>query len=154
MLEGADLWHWWRDNSAPGNPWKRGQQIVAGRAAYPASMIQSDFGGDGHGNFEVVAALRNDHGGVELWHLWHDNTDVDKPWQFGQRISEAGRLVCGPASLVQSDFGGGDHGNFEVVVPILGDDGVVELRHYWHDNRDVQLPWTKGQRVKIGRAHV
>lgn len=40
VLEGGDLWHWWHDNSAPGNPWKRGQRIIENLAAFPRSMIQ------------------------------------------------------------------------------------------------------------------
>ena len=147
VLEGSDLWHWWRDNSADGNPWKRGQQIVAGRARFPASLIQSDFGSGGHGNFEVVAALAGNGGASELWHLWHDNSDVNKPWAFGQRITEVGRQVVGPASLIQSDFRSDAHGNFEVIVPVVNDGGQVELRHYWHDNADVNKHWSVGQRV-------
>lgn len=147
VLEGADLWHWWRDNSSPGNPWNRGQRIISGRAAFPASIIQSDFRSGDHGNFEVVAALHSQGGLIELWHMWHDNSDVNKPWSFGQRITEPGRRVVGPASIIQSDFKSGDHGNFEVIVPVINDAGQVELRHYWHDNSDVGKPWARGQRV-------
>lgn len=147
VLEGQDLWHWWRNNDAAGAPWQHGQRIIEGRAAFAASMIQSDFGSSENGNFEVVAGLRAADGSVELWHVWHDNSDVNLPWQFGQRITEAGRRVLGPACIIQSNFGGGEHGNFEVIVPVLGDDGVPELRHYWHDNSDVNLPWNRGQRV-------
>ena len=147
VLEGRDLWHWWRDNSAPGNPWKRGQRIIENRAAFPGSMIQSNFGDGNHGNFEVVVPLFGEGELIELWHMWHDNSDVNKPWSFGQRITEAGRRVAGPASIIQSDFGSGDHGNFEVVVPVVNNAGRVELRHYWHDNSDVSNPWSSGQRI-------
>ncbi|HEU5087191.1 MAG TPA: hypothetical protein VFT99_07090, partial [Roseiflexaceae bacterium] len=147
VLEGRDLWHWWRDNSVPGNPWKRGQRIVDQRAAFPASIIQSDFGDGEHGNFEVVGPLFVDGEQIELWHLWHNNADVNALWSFGQRITEPGRRVAGPASIIQSDFGGGDHGNFEVVVPLIGESERAELWHYWHDNSDVNLPWSRGQRI-------
>jgi hypothetical protein len=147
VLEGQDLWHWWRENSAPGNPWKRGQRIIEDRAAFPGSMIQSDFGDGNHGNFEVVVPLFGEGELVELWHMWHDNSDVNNPWSFGQRITEPGRRVVGPASIIQSNFGAGNHGNFEVVVPVVNDAGQVELRHYWHDNSDVNNPWSIGQRI-------
>jgi hypothetical protein len=147
VLEGRDLWHWWRDNSAPGNPWKRGQRIIENRAAFPGSMIQSNFGDGNHGNFEVVVPLFGEGGLIELWHMWHDNSDVNKLWSFGQRITEAGRRVVGPASIIQSNFGSGDHGNFEVVVPVVNNAGRVELRHYWHDNSDASNPWSIGQRI-------
>lgn len=147
VLEGRDLWHWWRDNSAPGNPWKHGQRIIENRAAFPGSIIQSDFRGGDHGNFEVVVPLFGDGGSVELWHIWHDNSDVNKPWSFGQRITESEPRVVGPASIIQSNFGAGGHGNFEVVVPVVNNAGRVELRHYWHDNSDVNKPWSIGQRI-------
>lgn len=147
VLEGGDLWHWWRNNASSGNQWNRGQRIIANRAVFPGSIIQSDFGDGHHGNFEVVVPLMAPNGVVELWHMWHDNSDVNKPWSFGQRITEAGRQVVGPASIIQSDFKSGSHGNFEVVVPIVGADGRVELRHYWHDNADVNKPWSIGQRI-------
>jgi hypothetical protein len=141
VVEGNDLWHWFRDNSKDGTPWSHGQRIVDGRVAYPGSIIQSDF----DGNFEVVVPCAAAGGGVELIHFFHENADVASPWRQGQRITEAGRMVVGAASIIQSDFGLPDHGNFEVVVPILGDDGRAELRHYFHNNGDVNAPWVKAQ---------
>jgi hypothetical protein len=85
--------------TAPGNPWKRGQRIIENRAAFPSSIIQSDFGDGEHGNFEVVIPLFGDGGLIELWHMWHDNSDVNKPWSFGQRITEPGRRVPWCATL-------------------------------------------------------
>lgn len=154
VLEGRELWHWWRDNSAPGNPWKRGQKIIADRAAFAGSIIQSNFGSGGNGNFEVVVPLLAPNGDFELWHMWHDNSDVNKPWSFGQRITEQGRRVVGPASVIQSNFGSGGHGNFEVAVPVIDDSGHAELRHYWHDNSDVKKPWSKGQRINSPQHQV
>jgi hypothetical protein len=147
VLEGRDLWHWWRDNSAPGKPWKHGQRIIANRAAFPGSIIQSDFRRGAYGNFEVVVPLFGEGGLIELWHMWHDNSDGNNPWSFAQRITEPGRRVVGPASIIQSIIGAGSHGNFEVVVPVVGNGGRVELRHYWHDNSDGSLPWSIGQQI-------
>jgi hypothetical protein len=137
VLEGNSLNHWWRDNS--NNEWKRGKSIVEGNASGPGSIIQSDFGDSEHGNFEVVVPLATGDGKVELWHFWHDNSDVLSPWQRGQIIAAN---VTGPGSLIQSDFKGDDHGNFEVIVPVQ-----FSLRHYWHDNSDVSSPWQRGQIV-------
>ena len=142
ITEGDSLVHWWRDSDAPGLPWKRGQTIVAGGVPWAAALIQSDFGGGDHKNFEVLVPLRRPDGRVELWHFFHDNSDVDLPWQRGQRVSGDTDDVTGPAALIQSDFGGGDHKNFEALVP-----EVRRLAHYFHDNSDVNLPWQRGQTV-------
>src|SRR5262249_9634833 len=109
--------------------------------------IQSDFRSGDHGNFEVVVPLQGPNGRVELWHFWHDNSDVTLPWRPGQRITGDGDQVAGPGSITQSDFRSGSNGNFEVVVPLLRPSGAVELWHFWHDNSDVELPWRVGQRV-------
>jgi hypothetical protein len=146
VLEGDRLVHWWRDDGVPGMPWRRGRVIIDGGAAWPGALIQSDFRSGEHGNFEVIAPVRvGDR--VELRHYWHDNSDVSLPWQpaGGGPIATN---VAGPASLIQSDFGSGDHGNFELVVPLTAAGGSeVHLCHYWHDNSDVSLPWQPGQRI-------
>jgi hypothetical protein len=138
-----ELWHWFRDNSDAALPWKRGQRITEAAAA-AGSIIQSDFGSGDHGNFEVVVPLFAVDGTMELWHFFHDNSDVSKPWQQAQRIATG---VAGAGCIIQSDFGSGDHGNFEVVVPVVGTGGSIDLWHYWHDNSDVNKPWQQGQRV-------
>ena len=145
ILEGDRLVHWFRDQDAPGLPWRQGQVIVNGGAAWPGALIQSNFSSGQHGNFEVIAPVRvGDH--VELRHYWHDNSDVSLPWEpAGGPIATN---VAGPASLIQSDFGSGGHGNFELVVPLTAAGGSeVHLWHYWHDNSDVSLPWEQGQRI-------
>jgi Domain of unknown function (DUF4185) len=151
VLEGDTVWHWWRDNSVSNQPWKRSHFITRG-AAFPASIIQSNLRGENHSNFEVVVPLFVG-GNVELWHFWHDNSDVNLPWARRQRITEVGRRVIGPASLIQSDFGS-PHRNFEVIVPVINSSGQPELRHYWHDNSDVQRPWSAGQQVNDPAHHV
>jgi Domain of unknown function (DUF4185) len=145
IAEGDSLAHWWRDNNAPGLPWKHGQAIVSGVAGAGA-LIQSDFGSGDHKNFEVVVPLRSASGRIELWHFFNDNSDVDLPWQRGQRIT-GDDDVTGPAALIQSDFGSGDHKNFEVVVPLRSASGRIELWHFFNDNSDVDLPWQRGQRI-------
>jgi hypothetical protein len=113
-------------------PWKAGQLITTG-ATGPGCIIESSFGkGSRPGNFEVVVLKGN-----ELWHYWHDNSDVSKPWAQGQRITDR---ATGPGWIIQSDIRNGWNGNFEVVVP----EGN-QLVHYWHDNADVNSPWVPGR---------
>ena len=145
---GADLWHFFHDNSNVTLPWERAQMIAA-NVAGPASIIQSDFKSGDHGNFEVVVPLRSAAGGADLWHFFHDNSDVTLPWQRAQMIAAN---VAGPGSIIQSDFASGDHGNFEVVVPLPNAAGGVDLWHFFHDNSDVSLPWERGQMVAANVA--
>ena len=137
-LEGNQLVHYFHDNSDVSLPWQRGQ-VISRDATGPASMIQSDFKSGDHGNFEVVALEGN-----QLVHYFHDNSDVSLPWQRGQVIS---RDATGPASMIQSDFKSGDHGNFEVVA-LEGN----QLVHYFHDNSDVSLPWQRGQVISTAAS--
>jgi hypothetical protein len=103
--EGRNLAHWWHDNADVSLPWKRGQ-IISTDASGPGCIIQSKFSGP-HGNFEVVVLEGNN-----LAHWWHDNSNVASPWQRGQIISVAS---TGPGYLIQSSFGPGGPGNFEVL---------------------------------------
>lgn len=148
ILFGGELRHFWCDYNAPGRPWKAGVPIPTGGrpVAFPASLIQSSFG-DGHGNFEAVVPLATGNPNeVELWHFWRDNADAAMPWRLGQRITEPGVRVAGPASIIQSSFGD-DHGNFEVVVPLFAAGGQVELWHYFLKNYSGGQPWQRGQRI-------
>ncbi|HTS53534.1 MAG TPA: DUF4185 domain-containing protein, partial [Burkholderiales bacterium] len=133
VLEGTNLAHYWHDNSDVNSPWRRGQ-VISTAASSTATIIQSDFRSGAHGNFEV--AVRE---GASLVHYWHDNSDVNSPWRRGQTISSS---PGGPASMIQSDFRAGGHGNFELVTVEGG-----SLVHYWRDNSDVSTPWRRGQTV-------
>jgi len=138
VIENHTLVHYFHDNSNVNNPWQRGQNIST-QASGPGSIIQSNFGGGGHGNFEVAVPE-----GQALVHYFHDNSNVNNPWQRGQTISTS---VTGPASLIQSNFGSGGHGNFELVVP----EGA-NLVHHSHDNSNVNNPWQRGGVVASGVA--
>ncbi len=47
------------------------------------------------------------------------------------------------ASLMQSDFGGNRHGNFEAVI-VQGE----QLRHWFRDNSHNDFgPWVRGLRI-------
>ncbi|MGH3785987.1 MAG: hypothetical protein ACRDRG_05415 [Pseudonocardiaceae bacterium] len=112
------------------------------------SLIQSDYGKDQHGNFEAVIVH-----GRQLLHWFRDNSQNNfGHWVRGQRITGEHDNVAGPGCLIQSTFGAGRHRNFEVVVPLHLDDGSMELRHFFHDNSDIRLPWTKTLLWKMGSA--
>jgi hypothetical protein len=131
VLQGRDLVHYRHDNGNVQHTWVRGQ-VITHAATGPGCLIQSDFGTQGRGNFEVVVPE-----GHNLVHYFHDNGNANSPWQRGQIISSAS---TGAASLIQSDFHSGDHGNFEVVV--LEGSNLV---HYFHDNASVLNRWQRGQ---------
>jgi hypothetical protein len=107
------------------------------------SLIQSDYGRSRHGNFEATIVH-----GTELWHWFRDNSRNDfGPWTRGPRITGDQDNAAGPGCIIQSDFGARPHRNFEVIVPLHLNDGAIELRHLFHDNRDVRLPWARAQFV-------
>ncbi|MDQ3905352.1 MAG: DUF4185 domain-containing protein [Actinomycetota bacterium] len=145
----SELRHFYRDNNDPHLPWFRGTRVTGDHdnVAGAACLIQSDYRTGSHGNFEVVVPLRQSTGTTELWHFYRDNNDPRQPWIRGLRVTGDRDNVAGAACLIQSDFGAGAHGNFEVVVPLQLGNGAIELRHFYHDNSDVRLPWTKAQLI-------
>ncbi len=134
VLQADGLWHWWHDNSNVTSPWQRAG-LVSSAATGPGCIIQSNLGDAEHGNFEVVVLEGN-----ELWHHWHDNSDVTSPWQRGQRISAH---ASGPGSIIQGSQGAAN-ANLEVVVQ----EGS-NLVHYWHDSSDPTSLWQRGQTVSV-----
>ena len=116
--------------------WSAGQTLPS-VASGPGSLIQSNFGSGAHKNFEVVLWT-----GTDLVHYFHDNSNVALPWERAQTISTA---ATGSGCIIQSSFGSGPHGNFEVVV-LEGN----ELVHYFHDNSNVALPWERAQTILSG----
>ena len=144
---GDDLLHYWRDNTNDERRWKPGNPICIGGVAGAGSIIQSDFKNDDKGNFEVVVPLHAVREQVELWHFYHDNANVDSEWIKAKRITGEFDRVAGPGSIIQSDFKSDEHGNFEVVVPLIGVHGHTELWHFYHDNANVDSEWTKAKRI-------
>src|SRR5438874_796762 len=115
---GDDLLHYWRDNTNDKQHWKPGRPIRLGNVAFPASIIQSDYIRHGHSNFEVAVPLNGPHGHAELWHFFHDNSNRDNEWVKVRRITREFEQVAGPGVIIQSNLKSGDHGNFEVIVPL------------------------------------
>jgi hypothetical protein len=65
VCEGGRLVHFWKDNSDPGSPWRRGQ-VITTRASGPGSIVHGSFGNIG--NFEVVVPENG-----TLAHYWNVN---------------------------------------------------------------------------------
>jgi hypothetical protein len=145
----VELWHFYRNNSDPHLPWIRSTRVTGpdDNTAGPGCLIQSDFGTGPHGNFEVIVPLHQPTGTVELWHFYRNNSDPHLPWIRSTRVTGPDDNTAGPGCLIQSDFGTGVHGNFEVIVPLDLSGGSMELRHFYRDNSDVRLPWIKSQFV-------
>jgi len=146
----AQLWHFFHDNGDIGSAWVRARHPVTDdrdQVVGPASFIQSDFQNDEHGNLDAVVPLMGPHGHTELWHFWHDSTNVDTKWHRARRITGEADQVAGPASIIQSDFRDGEHGNFEVIVPLIGRHGHATLCHFFRDNSNVDNVWVRAQQI-------
>src|SRR5262245_65034413 len=131
VLEGNNLWHYWRDNSNPSFPWHR-SVVVSAAATGPATMIQSSFRGSpgSPGNFEALVPEGNN-----LWHYWRDNSNPSFPWHRSVVVDSA---AAGAACLLEGGFRStaGQPGNFEALVQ--KNPFVVP---YWRDNSIPSFPW-------------
>ena len=161
IVQGEQLWHWSRDNSDVHLPWIRGRRVTGERddVVGPGCIIQSAPSAGRRGNFEVVVPLRLATGAVELRHFHRDNSydhlpselrqrltmSVYVPWMRGQRVTGERDDVVGPGCIIQSALSTGQHGGFDVVVPLRLQDGSIELRHFFQDNSDAPGPWTRAQ---------
>jgi hypothetical protein len=131
VLEGKNLWHYWRDNSTPGFPWHK-TVVVSAVSTGPASLIQSSFRGTptSLGNFEALVLE-----GGNLWHYWRDNSTAGFPWH---RSVVADALARGPATLIEGSFRAiaGQPGNFEALMQ-----QAPYVWHHWRDNSTAGFPW-------------
>jgi hypothetical protein len=170
IVEGGKLWYWYRDNSDVQLPWIRGQRITGEQdnVAGAGCIIQSTPTTGQHGNFEVVVPLRQPTGTIELHHFYRDNNNAQLPWIRGQRITGEQDNVAGAGCIIQSTPTTGQHGNFEVVVPLRQPTGTIELHHFHRDNSydhlpsplrqrltmTMQVPWKRRQRVTAEQDNV
>ncbi|KAH0558641.1 hypothetical protein GP486_004708 [Trichoglossum hirsutum] len=124
VLEGANLVHYYRDNSIPEYPWIS-TSVITSQARSPGCIIQSNLGPPGSpGNFEVVVL---EPGG--LVHYFRDNSTQDPQWNRTTVISTE---AASSASIIQSNLG---PGNLELVV--LEGEALSEqksLVHYYRSN--------------------
>lgn len=127
VREGDHIQHYWHDSGLPNSPWRRGGTFGTGVTGAP-SAITSDFVTGGHRAFEVVVPE-----GSNLVHYRNDNAGGG--WQRVQVITTT---ATGPASLIQTSFQSGGHGNLELVAR----EGS-QLVHYWHDSAQPNAPWAR-----------
>lgn len=107
------------------------EPIIPALSVGPCSLIQSDFSGGDHGNFEALVLE-----GSNLVHYFKVNTSVDTPWSRGPIVSTQ---ATGPGCIIQSDYLSGSHGNFEAVVQ----EGS-NLVHFFKINTSSDTPWQRG----------
>ena len=148
QTDSLELWHWFREGDSVLSPWRRTKR-VSSRVAGPACFIQSDYPQHAkHGNFEALVLEKAPNGNLEVWHYAHDNSDVASEWRAIKRVTEH---AAGPATLIQSDFAHGRHGNFEAIIPVFDPiDGNTALRHFWRDAANPDGDWIEGAVVTEG----
>ena len=133
VLESNSLVHYERHSNDPTGAWQR-VGSVTDRATGRGSIIRSDYVDSEHEHFELVVLE-----GTDLVHYWRDHTVPGGAWNRGLTVTGS---ASSPGCLIQSSFGGGAHGNFEVVV-LEGNN----LNHYWHDNSNPTSPWQFGATI-------
>ena len=77
---GAQLRHYFRDNTDITTPWRSGQFVTNSCGGW-GCLIQSDFREGGHGNFELLVEECTQ----SIVGYWHPNRDVTLPW-LRQRV--------------------------------------------------------------------
>jgi hypothetical protein len=130
VLEGAVLVHYWHDSSALGSPWSA--PTVIHQADSAGCFFQSDYAAhNASGNFELVFRRGN-----ALMYSFRDNKAPGFPWSTPAPITAAGRKASGSGCMFQGDYGAGEHGNFELLVP-----EAAAVAHYFRDNGRSGNPW-------------
>ncbi len=124
VLEGNNLVHYYRDNSATGGGRWSPTAVITSSATARGSLIQSSYSTpNAPGNFEVVVLEGNN-----LVHYYRDNSaSGGGKWSRTVVITSN---ATGPASLIQTNYSTPNApGNLELVVPEGHD-----LVHYYRDD--------------------
>jgi hypothetical protein len=143
-LSNGGLQHFWCNNDFTGQPWSATTpfaQVINGinQQWQGVSLIQSSFG-----NLEVIATPVVVAGG-QVSHFWRDSNNN---WNYNSTSDSFGDSITGTASLIQSNFGSGPTGDFEVVAPF---NFVQAFVHWWRNNNAAGFPWaTTGSFTKGG----
>lgn len=135
-ISGGGLVHFYRDNDAPGYPWRETVRFGASLGQVDAvAVIQNRV----NGNFELVARA-----GSNLYHLYRDGTTFQWHGPTATVFTEA----AGIPDFIQSTYG--VKGNFELVSP-CHDGGLV---HLWRDNDAPGIPWHETTRFGATSHHM
>lgn len=123
IINGTQVAHWWRDNTASGYPWARAEVFandVGGRPTLTATTYNR--------NFETIYVTNGNH----LHHWYFDQNS--HTWNDGGVFGPPD--AANTPGFIESNYG---PGNFEVVVGTQ--DG--RLNHWW---RDTSFQWHDGGR--------
>jgi len=120
---GNSLVHYWRDNSNPSHPWRKGQEITS-KAIGPGSLIRT-FNGGGYSRGEdgwslFVMALEDE--GLIIYYqdstLYDDNVNQNLPWKsYKLMLTGNGGAVLTPKIT----------GPCNIINPRYSTEGDVEL---------------------------
>ena len=106
------------------------------------SMTVGSFGGQSK-NFEAVIVE-----GLDIVHWWRDNSSPPQfSWHRGELVVSG---VAGPGSIIQADLGSDELGSLEVVVPLMADEGRLELWHFSRDSGAAEPRWQRAKRITVG----
>ncbi|WP_297474554.1 C1 family peptidase [Ferrovum sp.] len=125
LINGTQVAHWWRDNTASGFPWARAEVFandVGGRPTLTATTYNR--------NFETIYITNNNR-----LHHWYFDQSTGK-WQDGGIFGPTDALTASTPGFIESDYG---PGNFEAVVATQSG----QLNHWW---RDTSFQWHDGGR--------
>lgn len=109
--QGQTIAHYYRINGPTPGAWQGGPTNITG-ADSSASLIQSDYTYQGHGNLELLVRQ-----GDQVAHWYHVYGEPENAWHQGQVFAHG---VTGTPALMQSNFGRenpGQHGNLEALIP-------------------------------------
>jgi hypothetical protein len=152
---GNRVMHYFRDNDAPGFPWRRGGELPtprAGGGALPlnptsVSMIQSNF--NDPGNLEAIVRFSpvfdTGEGGTLAFYFRDSQT---LKWFGPDFFKVEGRPITGVTgnpALIQNTKR--TKGNFEILVP-QGNHVV----HYFRENDTPGFPWRRGGELPMPKA--
>lgn len=125
LINGTQVAHWWRDNTASGYPWARAE-VFANDVNSRPTLTETTY----NRNFELVYVTT----GNRLHHWYFDQTGGQ--WNDGGVFGPTDAATACTPGFIESNYG---PGNFEVVVSTQ--DG--KLNHWW---RDTAFQWHDGGR--------